>query len=308
MIAKLAIDNKRFQRNTYFFERARDGFKEYLMSLNLENDEIILLPAYIGWSKNEGSGVFDPIRELELNYEFYKLDKNMNVDINYLEELIKQKNIKVFVLIHYFGYVDKNYESILKIAKENNCVILEDSAHALYTDYIGGIIGRESDASIYSLHKMLPFKDGGMLIVNDEKFNLDNNINYEINKYDLGAIARLRVRNFEEINSLLIENNDDDIKPIKTELYYGSVPQTYPVLIKDVSRDDLYFLLNERNIGVVSLYHTMIKNIDINEFRDAIDISKTILNLPIHQDLMVEDMRVIVNELKRAIRDLKDRN
>jgi len=45
-----------------------------LEKIFVDKTKIILLPSDIGKNDREVSGVFDPIRILGLNYEFYKLE------------------------------------------------------------------------------------------------------------------------------------------------------------------------------------------------------------------------------------------
>ena len=52
-----------YKREQNFYSKARIAFSELLGYLNIGEFDKILLPAYIGWSSIEGSGVFDPIAE-----------------------------------------------------------------------------------------------------------------------------------------------------------------------------------------------------------------------------------------------------
>ncbi|MBV5328179.1 MAG: DegT/DnrJ/EryC1/StrS aminotransferase family protein [Chlorobium sp.] len=312
MINKLANNENRFNRKMYNYCNARSAFKAYMGSLNFEGNDHVLLPAYIGWSSREGSGVFDPVKELGIKYAFYKFDKNLCIDIDNFKLALDSNKIKLIVIIHYFGFIDPNYNTLMSIAKSKGIPVLEDEAHALYTDLIGGISGRLGDAVIFSMHKMLPVISGGLLCVNTPHSNNDltgmvDKPCASIQEYDLKAIADSRLRNTEALQKC-IEPYADIIKPLRRHLAQGEIPQTFPVLIEHVSRDKIYNMMNESGFGVVSLYHTMIDAIQIEMFPESFFVSKHILNLPVHQDAEPGMMKSMVEQLLKAISVLEIEN
>ena len=92
-----------FKFNSYYFERGRDAFA-FILNQNF-NNRIILLPAYIGYSTKEGSGVFDPIKYIGINYKFYRFKKNLEIDEGYLIELINKNPNSILLLIHLIFYL-----------------------------------------------------------------------------------------------------------------------------------------------------------------------------------------------------------
>ena len=196
-----------------------------------------------------------------------------------------------------------NIKEIIKIAKTRDAIIIEDCAHALYTDYIDGNCGNHSDVSIYSLHKMLPYKDGGMVRINNEStIKLENN-NYYYNllEYDLREISKKRKE-----NATLIEKELENVKGIrfirKMNLYKNQTPQTYPIIILKKDKNEIYHKLNEKGYGVVSLYHTMIKNLQNEKYNISNEIASKILNLPVHQDVEKEQIYQMCEYLKQLIK------
>ena len=78
---------------------------------------------------------------------------------------------------------------------------------------------------------------------------------------------------------------------------YDSVPQTYPLLLdSEALRDNLYFKMNEKDFGVVSLYHKLIPEID-KSFKIEHMMSKKILNLPVHQDISQTQLKSMIKFL-----------
>lgn len=300
-INKIAVDSNKFNRKKLFYKSARNAFHYFLKSLDFGEGDKILLPSYIGWSSREGSGIFDPIKNLSLNYCFYKLDESLNSDLSDIKTLIKNnKSVKAILIVHYFGFPDSNLEELARIANENNIILIEDCAHALLSDLIGGSCGREGSVSFYSLHKLLPLKYGGALILNDFNSQIElksdlQNFETEFLQYDLQSIASVRLK-----NSLFIYNKLSDyvdlfqfLKPLTPNIF----PQTIPVLIKNGKRDKLYFSMNEKGYGVVSLYHELISQITDTEFPISHHISQNILNLPVHQDITLDELNVFLDML-----------
>jgi len=306
MISKVAQNTANFRRKLIMNNRARDGFFSYLNSLHISDDGSVLLPAYIGWSSREGSGVFDPVEELGVKHCFYALDEFLNIDLFSLNRSFEKNEVKLFVIINYFGFVDPCYEEAIAMARKFGVKVLEDEAHSFFTNFVGGLTGRMADVSIFSLHKMFPMKTGGLLSIADsEKILVSEKVDIQFPiAYDFARIARIRVENTLLITELL-EGHSDKITIMKPYLKVGEVPQTYPILIKTVSRDQLYEKMNESGFGVVSLYHTMIDVISDSEYPKSHFVSKRILNLPVHQDVGPIQIKAMVKTLLEQVNSLE---
>jgi hypothetical protein len=305
-VTKQSQNPGRFTRPYRRFVNARSAFKAFLKTVCPSRRETVLLPSYIGWSSKEGSGVFDPISELKLPFAFYKMDENLHIDLDHLEKAFKKKSIRVLVLIHYFGYVDPGYAQAVRLARDNGALVLEDEAHAMLTDLIGGRSGRLGDASIFSLHKMLPVPNGGMLLASPGKSHLlpeTDSENFGVPspwEFDLRQIADRRLRNANLLAELL-QPLSAYITPLRSRPEAGVVPQTYPVIVNGRSRDDVYHAMNNSGYGVVSLYHTMIPEISPKEFPASHELAGKVLNLPVHQDVEPRDLVALVEQLARCL-------
>ena len=311
IIEKTACEPAAFSRPYRLYANARSAFQSLLSALEFQPRETVLLPAYVGWSSKEGSGVFDPIAELHLPHDFYRVDNQLHIDLNDLESRLQSGRVKVVVLIHYFGYVDPAYSEAVDLARRYGAWVIEDAAHALFSDRVGGICGRLGDACIYSLHKMLPIQ-GGMLAVPYRHAELlgavesDGGENPTPWAFDFFAIAQRRRQNAQHLVALL-EPLAEEVTLLRPSLAVGEVPQTLPVLIRHVSRDTLYFGLNKAGFGAVSLYHTLIPQISEREYPDSHHLARTILNLPVHQDVHPEQLDALAAKLCRQVNKTVDR-
>ncbi|MDD2200244.1 MAG: DegT/DnrJ/EryC1/StrS family aminotransferase, partial [Bacteroidales bacterium] len=206
MITKIAVKNDNFRRKWTYTNSARDAWSDILLRFKTIRPEgNILLPAYIGWSPNEGSGIFDSVYHSGLKYSFYNLNSHLQIDFEILKQLILADTSQLVLLVHYFGFPDINYNEIVHWLKKNNIYFVEDCAHAWLTDLIGGKCGRAGYYSFYSLHKLLPTVDGGFL-VNNKPLNDQKNSNpYFSLSYDLYQIFHKRNENYLYLANVLGE-------------------------------------------------------------------------------------------------------
>jgi len=309
-ISKKAIIADNCLRKVMFFENARTGFRTFLKAAFNGKPGKVLLPAYIGWSSKEGSGVFDPVAELGMDYVFYRMTDRLHIAMEDVVRCFRENNIVVAVIIHYFGYVDPAYEDFVAAAHDAGIAVLEDEAHSMLSDIIGGICGRRSEAGIYSLHKLLPVDKGGVLFLKNDNKKLIANEQSRVEdivpywEYDLFTIAKKRRENAMALIKMLgkLAGEVDILWPVIND---GVVPQTLPVLIKNVSRDKLYEAINLGGYGVISLYHTMIEQINKEMFPVSHGLSRKIMNLPVHQDLGNKELHELVDYLELSIAGLK---
>ena len=298
-IPKAARDAAGLERAWVGFPAGRVALRALFERAGGDRGGAILLPAYVGWSPREGSGVFDPVAELGLPHSFYRLDERLRIDLDDLRARLDERPA-VLLLIHYFGLVDPQAERAAQLAAEAGVTVIEDEAHALLTDLVGGACGRLGDACIASLHKLLPVSDGGGALINPAGREVFSGLEGSAGvpspfEFDLAAIAATRRRNAAELVALLepLAGRVDVLR----EPGEGEVPQTLPVIVREANRDELYERMNAAGFGVVSLYHTLIEQIPRDEFPASFELSRTILNLPVHQEADAESLAALVAEL-----------
>lgn len=305
-IAKTAQTQARYRRAVFGFSSAREAFRAWLSAYGVTAGDVVLLPSFIGWSEREGSGVYDPVASAGARPLFYRMNRNLLIDVEDVLRKIAGLKPRVLVLVHYYGYPDPNASMLAGYARERGILVLEDEAHSMFSDLVGGVCGRSGDAAIFSLHKMLPFRDGGTLILNHPGHGLVETCLKESQQegrlrafweYDLHHIAAIRRQNAEQLTAALapLAGRLDLLFPTLPE---GVVPQTLPVVIQRASRNDLYFRMNDAAFGVVSLYHTLIDSIDPEEFPESYALASRIMNLPVHQDAEPEQLTAMIDKLR----------
>ena len=66
MITKHASNIEHCHHPVRYYERARNGMYDFLRALRQKNKlDYILLPSYIGYSPKDGSGVYDPVAQVQ---------------------------------------------------------------------------------------------------------------------------------------------------------------------------------------------------------------------------------------------------
>ncbi|MDD5512141.1 MAG: dTDP-4-amino-4,6-dideoxygalactose transaminase [Candidatus Omnitrophica bacterium] len=94
----------------------------------------------------------------------------LNLDERQLKKAITKKT-KAIVPVHYAG-IGCEMETIMKIAKEYNLLVIEDAAHALSSMYNNKPLGSFGHFAIISFHetKNIHCGEGGALLINDKNY------------------------------------------------------------------------------------------------------------------------------------------
>lgn len=93
-----------------------------------------------------------------------------NIDPESLPALITPQT-RAIVVVHYSG-VACDMDRIMAIANEHNLFVIEDAAHAIDSFYKGRALGSIGHFGTFSFHetKNIICGEGGMLVINDERF------------------------------------------------------------------------------------------------------------------------------------------
>jgi len=95
----------------------------------------------------------------------------MNIDENLIEDAITERT-KAICVVHYAG-VGCEMDKIMEIANKHNLYVIEDAAQGMMAEYNGKPLGTIGHLGAYSFHETKNYTsagEGGLLIVNDDKF------------------------------------------------------------------------------------------------------------------------------------------
>ena len=148
-----------------------DALEMASILINIEKDDEIIVPAYTFVST---ANAF-VLRGAKLVFADSRND-HPGIDENGIESLITNKT-KAIVVVHYAG-VACNMDVIMSLSQKYKLFIIEDAAQAINSYYIDenkekkplGTIGH---LGTYSFHetKNIICGEGGMLLINDKRFN-----------------------------------------------------------------------------------------------------------------------------------------
>ena len=144
--------------NTLFFKDGRTALLYGLKSCGVPQGAVVLIPAYVCDS------VISAVNQAGLKCRFYKVLPNLEPDFADLE--MKSGGAEMMLIIHYFGF-PQSLDKIMSFCRKKGLLLIEDCAHALYSNWKGHGLGSFGTFGVFSLRKTLPLPDGGMLLLNN---------------------------------------------------------------------------------------------------------------------------------------------
>lgn len=131
----------------------------------LKRGDNVIVPA-LSWSTT-----LAPVIQFGLNPILCDCNlEDLSVDMEHLEQLIKEYNPKSLILVPILGFVP-NMKEIKDICDKNGIILLEDTCESLGSEYNGeklGSFGLMSSFSTYFGHHISTI-EGGMICTNDKK-------------------------------------------------------------------------------------------------------------------------------------------
>lgn len=149
----------------FSFNSGRSSLFAILKSLNLKEKDEILIQSFTC------NAVANPIIWNKLKPIYVDSNKDdFNINIFDLEKKITSKS-KIVIVQHTFG-LPADLDSIIKICKENNLILIEDCAHCLGAKYKNKLVGTFGDFAFFSFSrdKVISSVYGGMVIINSSEY------------------------------------------------------------------------------------------------------------------------------------------
>ena len=175
---KISGDGFFTQKCHNFFEK-QYGFNKVLLTtsctaalemaailLDIRPDDEVIVPSYT-FVSTANAFVLRGAKIVFADSEF----NTPNIDVTKLEDLITDKT-KAIVPVHYGG-VACDMDAIMDLANKYNIFVVEDAAQAIDSYYKGRPLGSIGHLSAFSFHetKNIISGEGGMLVINDDKFS-----------------------------------------------------------------------------------------------------------------------------------------
>jgi lipid II:glycine glycyltransferase (peptidoglycan interpeptide bridge formation enzyme) len=116
------------------------------------------------------------LKEFDFTLNFYPVMENLNPNWDLCETLAISKKPDIFFLVHYFGECN-DIGKAKSFCDDIGCIFVEDAAHVLepFSE-----IGKFSDFTFFSQHKLFAIPDGALLIHNPKLKNLGEKNSIEV--------------------------------------------------------------------------------------------------------------------------------
>jgi dTDP-4-amino-4,6-dideoxygalactose transaminase len=144
----------------FYFHRARNAIYHLCRALGLDRGQTVLVPGY-----HNGNEV-KAIRAAGADVRFYRIDRNLEVDLEHLTRLCRSTDARALFVIHYFGW-PQPVKELMALCEARDMVLIEDCALSLLSETMGQPLGSFGRYATYCLYKTLPVPNGGVLVENE---------------------------------------------------------------------------------------------------------------------------------------------
>lgn len=138
---------------------ARYAIYHALKDMNIQDGDEVLLPCF------HCTAMVTPLIEAGAKPVFYKVDKNLNADLDDLSEKITPRT-RAALCVNYFGFI-QNREEFRRTCDAREILMIEDCAHSLYGAKDDVAVGSIGDYAVGSSYKFYGTNEGGVLIAKD---------------------------------------------------------------------------------------------------------------------------------------------
>lgn len=147
---------KDFGRETTFLRCGREALLYASYNCKSEKDATILFPAYCCWSMSA------PFIKSGWRIVYYRLNKDLTIDLEYIEYLLKKETPQAILTMNYYGSTD-TATAITRIkAIDKNIIVLEDFSHCTFS--LKYIWNDQVDYYVSSIRKQIGVCDGAVIM------------------------------------------------------------------------------------------------------------------------------------------------
>lgn len=307
-----------------------DALQIALMALDLEEGDEVITADFTFVATVE------VVHLLKLKSVLVDVDYDtFTIDIDKLKAAITPKT-KVIIPVHIFGQC-ANMEEILKVAKEHNLYVIEDSAQAIGSDIIfadgttkkSGTMGILGTTSFFPSKNLGCYGDGGAIFTNDDELahkirGIVNHGMYERYYHDeVGVNSRLDSlqatilrkklplldgyndarRKAADYYDEAFAGNPNILTPKRAE-YSTHVFHQYTLRILNGKRNELQKFLTEKEVPAMIYYPVALRKQKayFQESNDADFVNtdkllEQVISLPMHTELDEEQLKYIIDSV-----------
>jgi dTDP-4-amino-4,6-dideoxygalactose transaminase len=220
------------------------------------------------------------INNMNICHNYYPERPNFFATCFYAAELLKYKTIG-------------NNNAI----KENGLNLLYDGVYLSLSSFRLMLAGFRKYFNPKGLYLVKP--DSYLFIKDLCSWGISDLSKKIINKTDFEEIKIVRRRNFEYLLNHFLKNVRA-ILPFK-DLPVGVCPLFFPLILESAEqREKLYRTLKRRGVITYPWWDRFHPEVPWDEFPDAVYLKKRLFGLPIHQDLTLKHLDLMIEEFENA--------
>lgn len=141
-------------REVTYLRSGREALLLASIAASCEKEKLILFPAYCCWSMSA------PFEKSGWTVVYYRLNEDLTVDTDYLQELMGRVKADAILTMNYFG--SAKTDDAVRLAKENGLTVIEDFSHCTFS--LKEIFNSEVDIYVSSIRKSVGVCDGSIII------------------------------------------------------------------------------------------------------------------------------------------------
>lgn len=299
--------------------RGRFALSHGVRALGLTGEDEVLVPEF------HCTHLVDAVQAAEVRTVFYRVRANGDVNLDDAESRLTERT-RALLIVHYFG-LQQNAPALRDWCDGHGLFLIEDCAHSLLGSLDGKPLGSWGDLSVFTVYKILPSVDGGLMVLKDPGRNYALNgrrqglpalakgavkscvlhrwppiQGYEpaqenlrmhilservLRCADAEGVVERRYRNYAYLAGALRDGGL--FSPFVPAPPAGACPFLFPVRVaRDVPR--VHAELVNRGIPVTVFPDRMHESFPREAFPFACELKDSLLCLPCHQDLSAADL------------------
>lgn len=283
------------------FNSGTSALTALLLAHQIGSGDEVILPSFTYFSTAnavifaEGVPVFADIE-----------DETYGLSVEDVEAKITRRT-KAIIAVHVYGLPCRIRE-LSELAEDHDLILIEDAAEALGAQVHGRLTGSFGDA-IFSTagNKIITTGEGGMAVTNstvirDGLFKIRRNRSWRMPSIN-AALGLTQFRKLELLIDMRRSNagyltaglSVRGIKPPSPPNGYHHTYQFYTIRV-DEGRDDLRKHLEEGGISTKIYFEPVERGLPITD-----KVSSHVLTLPMYPSLMVDEMKYILEMIKRFL-------
>jgi dTDP-4-amino-4,6-dideoxygalactose transaminase len=128
-------------------------------ALGLNGEDEVLVPEF------HCTHLVDAVQAAGVRTVFYRVREKGEVNLSDAEARLTERS-RALLIVHYFG-LQQNAPAVREWCDGHGLFLIEDCAHSLLGSLEGRPLGSWGDLSVFSVYKILPSVDGGLMVLKE---------------------------------------------------------------------------------------------------------------------------------------------